>query len=199
MADSNRNVFNGHVQTVNPGGSSSIILVCEHASHFIPTEFDNLALNDGVRKSHVAWDPGAMAVAQRLAERLDAPLISSGVSRLVYDCNRPPSAPDAMPARSEVIEIPGNLGLGRADRDRRVQIYYEPFRNTLQSRIADTDAPIIVTIHSFTPVYHGQTRSVEIGVLHDTDTRLADALFATAWNLSTARYGGRQAQAAKAL
>jgi predicted N-formylglutamate amidohydrolase len=36
--------------------------------------------------------------------------------------------------------------------------------------------PILVTIHSFTPVYHGAMRSVEIGVLHDSDTRLADAM-----------------------
>jgi predicted N-formylglutamate amidohydrolase len=37
-----------------------------------------------------------------------------------------------------------------------------------------------VTVHSFTPIYHGQLRSVEIGILHDSDARLADALLQTA-------------------
>ena len=33
-----------------------------------------------------------------------------------------------------------------------------------------------MTVHSFTPVYFGAKRDVEIGILHDEDTRLADAL-----------------------
>ena len=180
MTDSNQELSSEYTQTINPGGSSSVLLVCEHASSFIPPEFNCLGLRDELCKSHVAWDPGAMAVAQRLAENLDASLVAGGVSRLVYDCNRPPTAPDAMPTRSEVIDIPGNLGLSRADRDHRVQTYYAPFQRALKSKIAKTANPVIVTIHSFTPVYHGQQRAVEIGVLHDKDTRLADAMLALA-------------------
>ena len=33
-----------------------------------------------------------------------------------------------------------------------------------------------MTVHSFTPIYHGVARTVEIGILHDSDTRLADAM-----------------------
>jgi predicted N-formylglutamate amidohydrolase len=36
--------------------------------------------------------------------------------------------------------------------------------------------PVIVTIHSFTPVYKGQTRDVEVEILHDSDSRIADAM-----------------------
>ncbi|TKZ20845.1 N-formylglutamate amidohydrolase [Shimia litoralis] len=180
MIDSNREISDEYTQTINPVGLSSVLLVCEHASSFIPAEFNSLGLQDELCKSHVAWDPGALAVAQRLADNLDASLVASGVSRLVYDCNRPPTAPDAMPARSEIIDIPGNLGLSFAERNHRVQAYYEPFQRALKSKIAKTANPVIVTIHSFTPVYHGQQRAVEIGVLHDTDTRLADAMLALA-------------------
>ena len=35
-------------------------------------------------------------------------------------------------------------------------------------------------MHSFTPVYFGKPRAVEIGILHDADTRLADAMLAAA-------------------
>lgn len=168
------------VQKVNADGASSIVLVCEHASRFIPKEFKNLGLPEHLRDSHVVWDPGALGVARRMSQRLDAALVAGGVSRLVYDCNRPPEAIDAMPAQSEVITIPGNIGLTSPSRKARTQAFYAPFRDALAQQIDRTDAPVIVTIHSFTPVYHGTARAVEIGVLHDEDTRLADAMLHTA-------------------
>ncbi len=173
-------ILENSFQTINPSGASSVVLVCEHAAHFIPAQFDNLGLPSEVRKSHVAWDPGAMEVARRLSEKLDAALVAGTVSRLVYDCNRPPSSPAAMPERSEIIDIPGNQGLNASARQERVEMYYEPFRAALSDRIKQTENPVMVTIHSFTPIYHGARRSVEIGVLHDTDSRLADAMLQSA-------------------
>lgn len=161
-------------------GTSSVILVCEHASPHIPARFNSLGLARQALQSHVVWDPGALAVAQMMAERLDATLIAARTSRLVYDCNRPPDAADAMPARSEVVEVPGNAGLTPAQKAERIRSYYEPFRLALSQILAGLDAPILVTVHSFTPIYHGALRDVEIGVLHDSDARLADALLATA-------------------
>jgi predicted N-formylglutamate amidohydrolase len=169
-------IFENISQTVNPNGSSAVVLVCEHATHFIPDAFQSLGLSPQDCKSHVAWDPGAAAVSNRLSQLLDAVLVNGVVSRLVYDCNRPPSAPSAMPVSSEVIDIPGNQGLSNVDKAARVQKYYEPFRACLADVILKTDNPIIVTIHSFTPTYNGKKRDVEIGILHDSDTRLADAL-----------------------
>jgi predicted N-formylglutamate amidohydrolase len=168
------------VETVNPNGTSSVVLVCEHASDHIPSSLHDLGLSDENRHSHAAWDPGAMAVATGLSAALDAALVAATVSRLVYDCNRPPDAPDAMPAKSEVIDIPGNVGLTAAERAARTQTYYAPFRAALADQIKRTKDPVIVTIHSFTPVYHGRRRPTEIGVLHDADARLAHAMLRTA-------------------
>lgn len=169
-----------HVQVINASGSSAVVLVCEHASATIPDDLNNLGLDPVARQSHIAWDPGALAVTLAMTKALDAAAVVSGVSRLVYDCNRSPAAPDAMPARSEVFDIPGNAALTDADRAQRVQKYYEPFRDALATRIAKTGGPVVVTIHSFTPIYHDVPRQVEIGVLHDADTRLADAMLACA-------------------
>ncbi|SNR75730.1 N-formylglutamate amidohydrolase [Puniceibacterium sediminis] len=169
------------VVTVRPGhGASGLVLVCEHASAMIPPELKALGLSDADRLSHAAWDPGAVAVAKGMAAELGGALVSSEISRLVYDCNRPPEAPDAMPAQSEVIVVPGNAALSDADRAERVRLYYEPFRAALAAEVAAHPAPVLVTIHSFTPVYYGKPRSVEIGVLHDSDARLADAMLAVA-------------------
>ncbi len=164
------------VKVLNPDGRSSVVLVCEHASHVMPDSFGGLGLDAAARQSHIAWDPGAFDVAQGLAKRFDAKLVISNVSRLIYDCNRPPDADDAMPARSEATDVPGNHNLSAAQRQERSSTYYEPFRASLAAAIAATPNPIIVTVHSFTPVYKGHQRSVEIGLLHDVDSRLADAM-----------------------
>ncbi len=170
----------GPAHLTNPNGSSSVVLVCEHASAFIPAYYDNLGLPSDALESHIVWDPGALAVAEIMSQKLDAALIAGTVSRLVYDCNRPPDAPDAMTARGETVEVPGNIALTPAERANRVKEIYDPFHAAVADKIKQTSVPILVTVHSFTPVFHGKTRSVDIGVLHDRDTRLADAMIGCA-------------------
>ncbi len=162
------------VEVVNPDGAGGVVLVCEHASHVIPAALHDLGLRAEDRMSHAVWDIGARALALHLSEALDAPLVAGGLSRLVYDCNRPPEAPDAIPARSEVIEVPGNRGLDAAARAARADAVYHPFRRTL-TQVLDTRQPpfALVTIHSFTPVFNGRPRAVELGLLHDSDADLA--------------------------
>ncbi len=176
-----------HVLVVNPAGSSSVVLVCEHASHHIPASFHALGLSQANGTSHAAWDPGAFAVAEKLSRHLDAALVASRVSRLVYDCNRPPTAQDAMPARSEIIEVPGNHNLSQSDREARIDAFYRPFHAALHRVIQRIKTPIIVTIHSFTPIYHGQLRSVEIGILHDVDAQLANVMVQVAQSHTQAK------------
>jgi len=163
------------------------MLVCEHASNFIPPELHDLGLSPEVLRSHIAWDPGALPVAQAMSERLDAVLVASQVSRLVYDCNRPPHAIDAMPARSEIFDVPGNAGLDVLERDLRTQLVYEPFRAAVSSVLAARSAApaVLVTIHSFTPVYKGVRRDVELGILCDRDARLADEMLKLAPGLTS--------------
>ena len=168
-------------EVVNPHGSHPVVLVCEHASPFIPPAHAGLGVSAEVARSHVAWDPGASEIAEEMSRLLDAPLVRACISRLVYDCNRPPEAPDCAPARSEVFDIPGNSGLTEAGRLARAKEVYFPFRDLLAKTLdARPVAPVIVTIHTFTPVYFGKPRDVEIGILHDADSRLADAMLAVA-------------------
>lgn len=152
------------------------LILCEHASGEFPTEFGNLGLSHDVMRSHVAWDPGALELGRQIGANLNAPLVAGGVSRLLYDCNRPPEAPDAIPAKSEIHDIPGNATLTTAERTRREVLIYRPFCMAVDLAINVAQPQAIVTIHSFTPVYFGAPRAVEIGILHDADTRLADQM-----------------------
>ncbi len=164
----------------NEWASGRIILVCEHASNHIPPEWGDLGLSVDQRNAHIAWDPGALGLARGLSRRLDAALIHAPVSRLVYDCNRAPDMPGAMPSRSEVHDVPGNAAISAQERLRRTKAIYLPFHDGLHGlincRIARGLAPVVVTIHSFTPVYFGRPRSVEFGVIHDADPSLAVAI-----------------------
>lgn len=163
-------------QVLNADGGGGVVFICEHASHMIPPEWQSLGLSEDIVKSHIGWDPGALGVASALCAAFDAPLIAGKISRLVYDCNRAPDADTAMPTRSETFDIPGNQNLDAAARKSRVNLIYKPFHTTVENVLAKhPDAPV-VTIHSFTPVYFGSARAVEIGILHDEDTRLADAM-----------------------
>lgn len=165
------------VLVMNRQGGSRVLLVCEHASNHIPARYEGLGLTDAAKTSHAAWDPGAQALSERLSEFLDAPRVISTVSRLVYDCNRPPTSSGAVRAISEQIIIPGNDALTTVEQKERVETVYEPFRQTLAATIkAFSVAPILVTIHSFTRTYNGHRRDVDVGMIHDADARLATTM-----------------------
>ncbi len=176
------------VKITGAAGAAPIVLVCEHAACAIPMELDGigldgLGLDDAARRAHVAWDIGAVVLARRLSERLEAPLVSGGVSRLVYDCNRPFSAPDCIPDRSELFVIPGNRDLDAAARRARHEHVHDPFHRALaetcRSQTRRCGQPItLITVHSFTPVFLGVRRDVEIGFLHHGDPTLAEAALA---------------------
>ena len=94
------------VDVINPNGLNEVVLVCEHASAVIPCIFNYLGLGKQAAASHIAWDLGALDTARAMSRHLDAVLVAGCVSRLVYDCNRPPEASSAMPEVSEVYAIP---------------------------------------------------------------------------------------------
>ena len=169
------------VDVVSGGTTAPFVFVCEHASHYIPEKYNDLGVSDEARFSHIAWDPGARDITLNLAKAFNAPAVVGCVSRIVYDCNRPPEAPDSIPSRSEAFDIPGNRDLGLDQIADRVVKYYRPFERALIG-VLDTHAikPVLVTIHSFAPVYNGKSRSVQLGVLHDQDARMADSILAQA-------------------
>jgi predicted N-formylglutamate amidohydrolase len=171
------------VIALNEGGRSPVLLICEHAGKVIPKSLGTLGLSPEDLSRHIAWDIGAEAVSRQLANALDAPLLLQRYSRLVYDCNRPPESPDAMPVVSETTRIPGNEKLTPENRLARIREIYRPFHDRvarlLDERTSRGIASLFVTIHSFTPVYKGVKRLLDLGVLYDRDTRLADKLIAS--------------------
>lgn len=189
------------VRVSNRQGRGPFVLVCEHASNRLPKALSNLVDDPSLLEMHVAWDPGAEAVSQLLSDQLDAPLITSGYSRLVYDVNRPVDSPQAIVVQSEGHDIAGNRELSAAAADERANALYHPFHGEISAmldrRAEEGLDTALVTVHSFTPVFLGVRRETELGILHDDDARLADALMAVAPSFSSLKVGRNKPYAPK--
>ena len=163
----------------NPQGRARLLLVCCHASRHVPEGFAGLGLSEAVLADHCAWDIGALDLARRLAAKLDAPLVSAPVSRLLVDPNRALDAPDLIAEEAEGQPVPGNLGLSADEIEARLDAYHAPYHEAIDSLLdRRDDIQALVSVHSFTPVMNGAARPWHVGVLHEADTRLADRLIA---------------------
>jgi len=154
-----------------------VLIVCDHANNRIPRALGTLGLGLPHLEQHIAWDLGAAQVAGRLAQLLEGQVIYSGYSRLVVDVNRNGIEGGAIPALSDGILVPGNLGLSDSDVQQRMTGLFDPYHEaiarTLSGLIRGTTVPVLISIHSFTPYLHGVFRPWDIGVLWDKDPRIA--------------------------
>ncbi len=161
----------------NGDGKAPVLIICDHASAYVPPEYEDLGLPSEQLSRHIAWDIGAGEVSRRLAKLLDAPAVLSGTSRLVIDCNRPFWAVGSIPPQSDGIIIPGNTRIDQEERQRRIIRYFHPYHDEITRRIRAhprNTAPLaLVSIHSFTPVMDGFERPWHVGMLWDKDDTLA--------------------------
>ena len=167
---------------VNEGGDHSVVLVCDHASNVLPPEYGTLGLDAGELTRHIGWDIGAGEVTRALAGELNAPAVLAGFSRLLIDPNRGADDPTLVVKLSDGAIVPGNRHADVAEIEKRIARYHEPYHQAIAARIAKARAqekiPVIVSIHSFTPVFRGQARPWQIGILWDKDARVAKPLIA---------------------
>jgi len=155
-------------------------LTCDHYGRAIPRALGDLGLPESELTRHIAWDIGIAGVAKALAKHLDAHLIGQRYSRLVIDCNRPPTAPSSIPRISEATIIPGNEGLTREAALARQKSIFDPYhrriREAIERRLHNGVPTVLVSLHSFTPVYAGIARPWHIGTLYHRDVRLPPLL-----------------------
>ncbi len=156
-------------------GKSDFFLTADHAGRAIPRRLGDLGVSEGERGRHIAWDIGIAGVTERLAEALDATAVLQSYSRLVIDCNREPHWDSAVPAISELTEIPGNRELSAAEREMRRREIFEPYHRAiaqlLDRRRDAGQRTTLIAMHSFTPVFKGVSRAVEVGILYNPNAR----------------------------
>ena len=163
-----------------PEGASDLFITCDHAGNQIPRTLGTLGLEPLHLARHIGWDVGASGLSRRLSELLDATVITQTYSRLVIDCNRQPSRHDSIATLSENTEVPGNLDLTAEAADARVREIFWPYHEAIVQALDARDVAgrrtVLIAMHSFTPVYLGQSRPWHIGLLYNRDARLAAIL-----------------------
>jgi predicted N-formylglutamate amidohydrolase len=164
----------------NAAGRSPYLLTCDHYGRIIPRRLGDLGLPESELRRHIGWDIGIAGVAESLSQQLDAHLIVQRYSRLVIDCNRPPHAASSIPRISEATTIPGNEGISSEDAATRRAEIFDPYHRRVDAIIdarRSAGLPtVLVSLHSFTPVYAGIARPWHIGTLYHRDTHLPPLL-----------------------
>ena len=123
-------VFNEQVR-------APLLLLCDHASKAVPQALGDLGLPESERARHIGWDIGGLDSAIELAKIIDAPLVSSGYSRLVIDCNRWPGGEGSTPEISDGTVV--HQGPGR--RKGRSLLLALPSRGRPSARCHDGRRP----------------------------------------------------------
>ncbi len=169
------------VEVYNPTGAAPMVIVCDHASRRVPAVLGDMGLAADAFEKHIAFDIGAEDITRRLADRLHAPAVIAGYSRLVVDVNRQPGDPQSIPVLSDNIAIPANQGLSPEGARQRIDEIFNPYHETVDQLIAslwqrDGNPPALFSIHSFTPSMSGENRKWDISVLWNRDPRMAEPL-----------------------
>ena len=164
------------VRVLRPEGRSDFVLTADHAGRAIPKRLGTLGLSDSELARHIACDIGIAGVTESLSGALDAAAVLQTYSRLVIDCNRQPGLETSIPIVSEVTLIPGNENLPKEEREARrceiFQPYHDCIEEALETRRLQRRHTVLIAMHSFTPVFKGVSRKVEIGILYNRDARL---------------------------
>lgn len=150
-----------------------VVLSCEHASDRVPAAWRQKlqaalpphAWQSFCRdlQSHRGVDFGTLALGRALAKLTGRPLFASRHSRLLVDCNRSAHHPRRLSAYSRA--------LAPADQAKLVAEAWQPHRGQVEAAVAravaKTGRALHLALHSFTPVWEGVPRAVELGLLYD--------------------------------
>jgi len=155
-------------------GEARVMLTCEHATERMPGGWSWHPGDSWLRGTHWTHDLGAANLTRELVGRWGATAVLSRFTRLLTDPNRPEGHPDMFRQAAEARPIQMNQGLSDEERERRLARLYRAYHAEVDTRIRNSSAEVLFAVHSFTPVYEGDHRELEIGILYDIEEELAE-------------------------
>ncbi len=159
----------------------SLLVTCEHAGNEVPIAFQDLFKNEGeVLNSHRGWDPGAWLLAESLGEHFKVKTIPFFNTRLLIEPNRSIDHPELFSEFSNT--------LSNEQKDSLIKEHYKPYRENIELSIRQMKNPVLhLSIHTFTPVFKGEIRMVDIGLLFDPE-RNNEKVFCEKWKKELAAF-----------
>ena len=153
-----------------------ILIIADHASNFIPIENNKLGLPDSFLKQHIAFDLGVKELSLDLSNRLKCKVIQGKYSRLFIDLNRDLDDPTIIPVIVDRKIISGNIGLSKSEVRLRVKKIYNKYHNEIDRVIKREKVKVILSLHSFNPIFKNKKRLLEFGILSNEDKNLSSII-----------------------
>lgn len=155
------------------------LILCDHATNVVPDWIRDVSLGLPAQdmQRHIAFDIGGAALAERLADQLEAPAICANFSRLVIDPNRGEDDPTLVRRLYDETIIPANRHIEASDIEDRLDKCYRPYHAKIADVAARRDDTVVISVHSFTPRLRNRaTRPWHVGLLFADDDRLSRPL-----------------------
>jgi len=185
----------------DPRAGGPFVFTCDHAAKRID-EWRPEPAERPLVEAHWGWDIGAADLTRALVRLTGSFAVLSGFSRLVCDANRHPAEPSFVVEEVEGRPLSFNRGVDAVERRRRQRRYFDPYHEAIDRGIAERratgPAPRLCAVHSFTPIFLGRRRPMEVGVLFDAhdehawrlEGALAEQGFECALNAPYSGYDG---------
>lgn len=160
-----------------PGApQSSLVLLADHATNIVPAPYGDLGLPASAFSRHIAYDIGIDPLTRQLATRLRCHAVLSRFSRLLIDPNRGEDDPTLIMKISDGAIVTGNHPISEEEWQRRIVRFHRPYHDAVAETIAAVErqsgkVPLVLSLHSFTPVWKGVPRPWHAAVLWDSDGR----------------------------
>jgi predicted N-formylglutamate amidohydrolase len=165
------------VEAIEGALASGLLLLCDHAANRLPAEYGSLGLPASEFERHIGYDIGAAGVTRGLAAAFNAPALLTTWSRLLIDPNRGLDDPTLVMRLSDGTVVPGNARIDETEIASRIARFHAPYDAAIQGLIdrflAARIVPVILSVHSMTPVWKGAMRQWHGAILWDKDTRVA--------------------------
>jgi predicted N-formylglutamate amidohydrolase len=161
-------------ETVCGGSNDDLVLTCDHASVRLPAPWCWPQPDLWIAGTHWSFDLGAAQVTRNLAAELRCSAILARFTRLLADANRCEGSEHIF--RPDAEGQPIALNSPPDQRDERLNRYHRAYHRRVDHFVAGKDRAAMIGIHTFTPVYDGKVRALELGVLFNRHEERAHAL-----------------------
>lgn len=160
---------------------SGMVILGDHAMNRLPESYGKLGLPETAFARHIAYDIGIEGLARSLSAKLGVPAVLGGFSRLLIDPNRGEDDPTLIMKISDGAIIPGNHPISKAEWQGRIERFHRPYHDAVAMEIAKVasatgKAPLVLSLHSYTPAWKGVPRPWHAAVLWDSDHRAVGPL-----------------------
>ena len=155
---------------------NQILIIADHASNYLSKENNKLGLSDFYLNQHIAFDLGVKELSLDLSNRLKCKVIQGKYSRLLIDLNRDLTDPTVIPEIVDRKIIPGNIGLSKSELRLRVKKIYNKYHHEIDQTIKNKKVKVILSLHSFNPIFKNKRRTLEFGILSNEDKNLSSII-----------------------